>query len=166
MILAHSGNSLTVYFVGVLLAIALAIYLFLDQIAAASLYLPFTIFYIAFWLFVGKVLLWTLSKPQQLLALAFFLTAILSVYQTNWDTRKPFLRDFSRIEPGMTTQEVDQVMRTYMKFVPTTAELNRQNEVLAGTVSFRHTTQGWGDADVGLVVFADGQVVTTHFYPD
>jgi hypothetical protein len=151
---------------GILLVIALAIYLAFDQLAAASLYLPFTIFYVVFWLVVGKVLLWTISKSQQLLALAFFLVAVLIIHQTNWDSRKPFLRNFRQLEPGMTAQEVDQVMRTYEKFVPATAELNKQNEVLAGTVSFHHTTQGWGNADIGLVVFADGQVVATHFYPD
>ena len=66
----------------------------------------------------------------------------------------------------MTKQKTGQTMRAYMKFALTTAELNRQNNVFARSVSFHHTAQGWGDVDIGLIVFADGRVVTTCFYPD
>ena len=35
-----------------------------------------------------------------------------------------------------------------------------------GTVSFRHTDEGWGNADIGLVTFEGGNVVKVEYLAD
>jgi hypothetical protein len=35
-----------------------------------------------------------------------------------------------------------------------------------GTVVYRHTDEGWGNADIGLITFRNGQVVKAEYSPD
>jgi hypothetical protein len=90
------------------------------------------------------------------LAIGFFL----SVSAIDWDTRKPFLRAFNAIEVGMTVEEVDRRMAAYIR-APQAV-----NTLADGTLAYRHTTAGWGDADIGIVSVADGRVTARVFYPD
>jgi hypothetical protein len=45
-------------------------------------------------------------------------------------------------------------------------EVDAQGEIVAGTVTYRHTDAGWGDSDWGVIVFEGGRVVQTKFLPD
>jgi hypothetical protein len=38
--------------------------------------------------------------------------------------------------------------------------------VFPGTIVYRHTNEGWGDSDWGMVEFAGGKVVKVEFSPD
>jgi hypothetical protein len=35
-----------------------------------------------------------------------------------------------------------------------------------GRINYRHTTEGWGDSDWGLVTFQAGRVSQVEFLPD
>jgi len=37
---------------------------------------------------------------------------------------------------------------------------------VTGTSTYRHTNEGWGNSDWGVVTFEDGRVVQTEFMPD
>jgi hypothetical protein len=141
--------------------------IFFDLLKALSVYLQFTLAYTTFWLMIGVVLLRHKPRPYQLSVLAIFLVVVLIVYFTNWDSRKAFLKDFNQIEVGMTMAQVDQLMKHYLtKSVGPTTELNDKGEIIAGTVSYRHTLEGWGNADIGVLTFESGRVVQDIFYPD
>jgi hypothetical protein len=123
--------------------------------------------YTAFWLMVGFILLHHKPKQNQLTVLAIFLAAVLIMYFTNWDSRKVFLKEFNQIKVGMTAAQVDQLMNHYLtKFVRPTTQLNDHSKIINGTVTYQHTQQGWGDADLGVLIFENGQVVQVIFYPD
>jgi hypothetical protein len=141
--------------------LALAVFLFLDLIAAISVYLQFTLLYTAFWLVLAAILLRRQSKLFQLLTVSLFLAAMLTTYATNWDSRKPFLKDLFRIRPGMTVAQVDRLMAGYFRSPATPGQLSAD-----GRITYRHTNEGWGDSDWGLVTFQRGRVSHVDFLPD
>ncbi|MCB9079030.1 MAG: hypothetical protein H6631_15630 [Anaerolineaceae bacterium] len=152
--------------VGLLLLIALGVFLIFDLEIALSINGYFTLAYTAFWLLIGFLLLRHRPNRYKLSLLALFLTAILVIYFIDWNGRKPFLRDFHRIELGMTADQADQMMAQYIKFVGPTTQLNAQGKVLTGKVSYRPARLGWGDSDIAILTIENGQVVDLSYYPD
>jgi hypothetical protein len=152
--------------IGLLLLIALGIFLIYDLIAALSVHLQFTLAYTIFWVVLGALLLRRTPRQLRLSLLILFVGAMITISLINWDSRKPFLRHFYQVEVGMTATQADQVMQGYMKFISPMTQVNERGEILAGPVSYRHTEEGWGDSDVGLLIFKNGRVVETDFYPD
>ena len=165
MVMSEKNNLYSLQ-VGLLLLMALGVFLFFDIIAALSVYLKFTLVYTLFWLAVGALLLRQAPGRLRLALLLSFAGAMLIISLTNWDSRKPFLRDFYQVQVGMTAVQADQVMQGYMKFISPLTEVNERGEVLTGPVNYRHTEEGWGDSDIGLLMFKNGRVVDTDFYPD
>ena len=156
-------NSLVV---GLLLLIALGVFLIFDLETALSINSYFTLAYTAFWLLIGFLLLRHRPRRYKLSLLALFLAAILTVYYIDWNGRKPFLRDFHRIEIGMTADQADQLMAHYIKFIGPTDQINALGDLLAGKISYRPTQLGWGDSDIAILTIKDGRVVEVSYYPD
>ena len=150
---------------------ALSIFLILDLGFSVSLYLRFVVIYTAFWVLVGALLLYGRPMRERLLILTLFVMVAFSVRFIDWNSRKPFLKDFYRIKEGMTPAQVEQIMGDYMKgggapLGSPKTELNEQGEIVTGTVTYRHTNEGWGDSDWGVVTFENGHVVQIEFLPD
>jgi hypothetical protein len=152
--------------IGLLLLIALGIFLIYDLVAALSVHLQFTLAYTIFWLALGAFLLRQTPRQLRLSLLVLFIGAMIAISLINWDSRKPFLRHFYQVKVGMTATQADQVMQGYLKSIGPTTQVNERGEIMAGPVSYRHTDEGWGDSDVGLLIFKNGRVVKTDFYPD
>jgi hypothetical protein len=97
-----------------------------------------------------------------LVILGVFLTASVLIWSFDWNSRKPFLRDLYQVRSGMHIAQVDQVMVGYMRFPARFGSVGETNRV-----SYRHTTQGWGDADIGVIHYdKNGQVSQVEFLPD
>ncbi|MDY6877103.1 MAG: hypothetical protein SWK90_13005 [Chloroflexota bacterium] len=157
--------------------IALSVFLILDLGLglAVSVYPRFVAIYAAFWVLVGTLLLHDRPTREKGLILALFLVVVLSVRFIDWNSRKPFLRDFYRIKEGMTGSQVDQIMSGYMQgyyggpppslreYEP---EFDEQGKIVTGWVTYRHTDEGWGNSDWGTVTFEDGYVVQKRFSMD
>jgi len=151
--------------------LALSIFLILDLGLAVSLYLRFVAIYTAFWVLVGALLLYGHPMREKLLILGLLVMVAFSVRFIDWNSRKPFLKDFYRIREGMTPAQVEQIMGGYMigggaPLGSPRTELNGWGEIVAGTVTYRHTNEGWGDSDWGVVTFENGRVVKIKFLPD
>lgn len=159
-------RSLYLSSVGLLLLIALGIFIVFDMLAALTVHVWLTLAYAAIWSLIAAILLWQQPNRQKVLIISIFLAGILAVHFINWDSRKPFLRDFNQIEIGMTVAQADQMMDDYIKFIGPAAQLTAQGQVVAGKVSYRHTRWGWGNSDIGVLTIEDGRVVETVFYPD
>jgi len=154
--------------------IALSIFLILDfgLGLAVSIYPRFVAIYAAFWVLVGALLLHGKPIREKALILVLFLVVVFSVRFIDWNSRKPFLRDFYRIKEGMMESQVNQIMSGYMKgyyggpppslreYEP---EFDEQGKIVTGWVTYRHTDEGWGDSDWGTVTFEDGYVVQKRF---
>ena len=152
---------------------ALTVFLILDLTIASSVHLGFSAAYAAFWALVGVLILSGSPGRLRLVIVALFIAAVLSVRFMNWNSRKPFLRDFYRIEEGMTPAQVREIMGDYMggNFGGPAGSHDdyvhdEQGELVAGSVTYRHTDEGWGNSDWGVVTFEDGRVVQTRFFPD
>jgi hypothetical protein len=98
---------------------------------------------------------------------------LIAVRFVDWNSRKSFLRDFYSLQEGMTREQVDQTMSSYMKGVgggPPNSQgqyvYDEQGEVVTGWVTYRHTNEGWGDSDWGVVTLEDSRVVRLEFLPD
>lgn len=83
------------------------------------------------------------------------LVALATLYLVPWSPRKPFLRSFSRIQAGMSAQEVATIMGGYMR--------ESQGQDLW---SFRHSNSGHYDSDVALVYFREDRVLKKEFLAD
>jgi hypothetical protein len=158
-------------FLAIILWLAFSLYLFLDIRYAVSVYLGFVVAYALFWVLVGALLLVGRPLRDKVVVLSLFVLALVAVHFVNWNSRKPFLMEFRSVEIGMTQDEVDDIMGTYMKSYGGSDPqdqylLNEQGALVRGTVTYRHTDQAWGDADLGVVVFDDGKVTETRFLPD
>jgi len=152
--------------------LALSIFLILDILGSASLYFRFVAIYTAFWVLVGALLLYGRPMREILLILGLFVMVTFSVRFMDWNSRKPFLKDLYRIREGMTPTQVEQIMSDYMKgdgrpLVPSRKDVfNERGEVVTGTKTYRHTDEGWGDSDWGVVTFENSRVVQIEFLPD
>ncbi|WP_338864803.1 hypothetical protein [Myxococcus stipitatus] len=94
----------------------------------------------------------------------------------DWDSRKPFMRDLSSVRPGMTVEQVEAIMGRYLRGTgwpenPFTRG-NAPGDFRAGELQvadsrvYRHTNEGWGNSDWGVVRFEAGRVVDVTFSPD
>jgi hypothetical protein len=93
--------------------------------------------------------------------IAMFVLLILSVKFIDLDTRKPFTRHLFLIHKGMSRIAVEKIMSSHLKnwVEPESAHYRHLNPQFSGVVLYRHTTEWWGNADWGKVVFNDGRVV-------
>jgi hypothetical protein len=151
--------------------LALSVFLILDLGLSVSLYFRSVAVYAAFWVLVGALLLWGRPTRERFLILALWVTVLFSVRFVNWTSRKPFLKDFFSIQEGMTPAQVEQIMGHYMKgggapLGSPETETDERGEITVGTVTYRHTNEGWGNSYWGVVTFEDGHVVKIEFLPD
>jgi hypothetical protein len=158
-------------FLAIALWVALSLFVFLDIQYAVSVYLEFVAMYAVFWVLVGALLLVGRPVRDKVLVLGLFVLALVAVRFVDWNSRKPFLAEFRSIEVGMTQDQVDDIMGTYMKHYGGSSPqddyvLDEQGTLVRGLVTYRHTDQSWGDSDWAVVVFEDGNVVETRFLPD
>jgi len=152
---------------------ALSAFLILDLLFAVSLSYRFVALYAAFWALVGALLLYDRSLYGKLIVLALLVFVLWGVRFVDWTSRKPFLRDFYRIQEGMTPAQVDRIMEGYIRETgggPPGSEsqygYNERGEIVSGWVTYRHTDKGWGDSDMGVVTLRQGRVTETEFLPD
>jgi len=160
---------------GTVLWVGLSLFLLLDLWSAVSLFVPFVVIYAAFWVLVGMLLLIGRPWKEKLLILGLFVAVLVSVRFVDWNSRKPFLKDLGQIEEGMTVTQVDQIMAGYERGPeadqPPILEPAEDGSGPAARadrtwVVYRHTTEGWGNSDWGVVGFQDGVVFETRFLPD
>jgi hypothetical protein len=153
------------------LGFALGLYLMLDLAVTVSVYPCFTTIYAAFWILVLLMLLKGSPTRHRPVILALLVLVLFSFRFIDWNSRKPFLRDLYSIQKGMTPAQVEQIMGSYMRGgevplgSPSTTR-NEEGELVTGTISYRHTDEGWGNSDWGLVTFGNGRVVEVRFSPD
>jgi hypothetical protein len=155
---------------------ALSIFLILDVGFAVSVYLQFVAIYAAFCVLIGALLLVGSPRREKLLILGLLVTMLFSIRLVNWNSRKPFLKDFYRVREGMTVGQVEQIMEGYMggSFQPERTLAFRTGESAAETEDlappdravYRHTNEGWGNSDWGEIIFEKGRVVEIRFLPD
>lgn len=160
---------------GMALWIGLSLFLLLDLWSAVSLFAQFVVIYAAFWVLVGLLLLIGRPWKEKVLILGLFVAVLVSVRFVDWNSRKPFLKDLGQIEEGMTVSQVDQIMAAYARGPeadrPPVLEPTGDNSTATGQpgrswVTYRHTTEGWGNSDWGVVGFQNGVVFETQFLPD
>jgi hypothetical protein len=152
---------------------ALGAFLVLDLRYAISLSYRFVALYAAFWVLVGALLLHDRPLPAKLVVLALLVIVLFSVRFVDWTSRKPFLKDFARIQEGMTPAQVDRIMEGYIKETggepsgsENEIEYDERGEIVSGWVTYRHTDKSWGDSDLGVVTLRQGRVTETGFLPD
>jgi hypothetical protein len=129
-------------------------------------------------------------QPRRLAAFAGVVAFIATLYFVPWSSRKPFLHDLYRIQPGMSEADVRRIMGRYREGTgwpaayggnpagtgtltdlgtgathatgtTPTGEMTIQNSLI-----FRHSTDGAFDSDWGVVEFKDGRVTGVSFSAD
>jgi hypothetical protein len=147
----------------ILFLLALGVLVALDILASVSIYLRFVAVYAAFWVPIGGLLLRSSPMRSRLLILALFAVAVASVHLINWNSRNPFLKDFYRLQECMSEAQVDGIMGDYIKETDLPPlPLGEATEAVEAVV-YRHTDEGWGESEWGVVAFKDGRVAQTEF---
>jgi hypothetical protein len=143
-----------------LLLFGLVLYIAFEILTHSMFYrLWITAGFAAFFGVPALVLLWNQPPRVKLALISTFLLLILVTRTIDWNSRKPFLRALDSVQPGMTAAQVDAAMGTFMRFP-------RVGVTEQGSVGYRHTEEGWGNADIGLVTFDGGRVVKVEYFPD
>ncbi|TAH48649.1 MAG: hypothetical protein EYC68_20290 [Chloroflexota bacterium] len=143
-----------------LLAVGFVLYVWME-VATHSMFYPLaaTGAFAAFFDLPALLLLWRAPLRVKFAFISTFLLLILVVRNVEWNSRKPFLRALDAVQVGMTTEQVDAAMRGFVRVLQTGISDY-------GTVNFRHTDEGWGNADVGVVTFRNARVVRVEFLGD
>lgn len=151
--------------------VVLSTYAIFDILAAVSLDFRINLIVGTILLFLAFLLLRYRSWPQRLTLATITLILLVALTQTDWNSRKPFLRDLNRVKAGMGIEEVKSIMDGYMPgarwsddsspYYSTTEE-----DIFNSTLVYRHTDQGWGDSDWGVIFFKDEKVDRVQFFPD
>jgi hypothetical protein len=131
------------------------------------------------------------SQRRRTSMLVALVGTIAALYFVPWTTRKPFLRDFARVQVGMTEAEVRQIMGHYIEGTgwpanPSDTSTNSVSTltdagsgaqysattspsgemVLRSALVFRHSTDGAFNSDWGIVSLSSGRVARVSFSPD
>lgn len=144
-----------------MLAVVGGLYLVLDKGAAVSLYPAAIAFFCALGLVASLPLLYGRRRAIQIAIPVMIVLLALAVQPIDWDSRKPFMRALNQIEVGMTVEQVDALMAGYMRSPAQSGTVGGTN-----TIGFRHTNEGWGNSDIGLITIVDGHVASREFLPD
>lgn len=143
-----------------------AVLLILDLAESVSLHLCFTAIYALCWALVGLLILHPRPIREKLLVVALFLAVLFAIRFVYWNSRKPFLRDVDRVSLGNPVAQVDEIMGDYMKEMGALVRVDEQGRIISGTITYRHTTAGWGNSDYGVLTIAGGRVAGIEFLPD
>lgn len=111
------------------------------------------------------------ARRFALLGVATGILVLLVLFAVPWTSRKDFLRHFARIEPGMTADQVREVMAHYR---PVSERRSALVYEPAGDGAgsprvvdvYRHGRDRRFAADVALVVWDGDRVASTRFLPD
>jgi hypothetical protein len=178
-------------YLGILLIILflMAVCAFFEMFFPLSV-LPFTTAVCGIvWALAGNRILRCMKIGRRLTVVATILCLILGVRYADWNSRRPFIRDLLRIRTGMTVADVEAIMSGYMKGTglswppiwddkpkgfnsvsPATSGAVIKGEngemKLAGSLVYRHSTDGAYNADWGVVGFENEKVITVEFLPD
>jgi hypothetical protein len=151
---------------GLLWWLALSLFLILDLAGSVSLYLGLTVIYALCWVLVGLVVLHPRPIREKLLVVILFAAVLLSIRLIDWNTRKSFLKDLGRVRSGTPVAQADELMGSYMKSGGTLTQVDEQGRIVSGSIVYRHTTEGWGNSDAGVLTIVGGRVVDVKFLPD
>lgn len=154
---------------GICLTLLVGAFAILDRRYGVSLLLPWLLSAIA----VGSVVGW-LGLPERAwwpraVVLAVLLAAMFGIRAINWNSRKPFLRDLYSLRRGMVRSEVERRMGHHLQGTgwPANPMTDQPGElVFPETVVYRHTNEGWGNSDWGVVEYDSDRVVKVEFMPD
>ena len=151
--------------------IAVSLYILADRHLAISVLLIPALAYCGFWAVLGIVLFQARPARQRLVLALLVFAVILPIRFIDWDSRKPFLKDLYRVSSGMTETQVDQIMGKYIRGSGWPANPNPEaikpgQLAIANSVIYRHTNEGWGDSDWGIVTYRHGRVVDVRYSPD
>jgi hypothetical protein len=113
-----------------------------------------------------------------------FIVVLGAGYGAAWNSHDRFLRDLAKVSPGMTREQVAEVMTAYRvgsgwPSPPQTRSLeivgggsyeagtDSNGEMsIDGCTIFRHSDDGDWDSDWGIVCFSADRVATVEFSPD
>ena len=144
-----------------------------DYPVAGWIYVLIAVLQLPSWLFEKME-----HRPFERLTEASIIFLIVGVlYFLPLSSRKPFIRDLRQVSMGMTEAEVRAVMSNYqlewgapgMRSSLVADQHQRFDEeglILQESLIFRHSETARDNADLGIVTFAEGQVMEVRFSGD
>jgi len=160
------GALATYGLLGFLSWIALSFFLLLDLVGSVSLYPWVIAFYAVLCVLIALSLLYPRPRREKAVVLSLILITLCTTRFIDWNSRKPFLEDLYRVQVGMTEPQASRIMEGYLRSGSPATAAEAQGQGIAGTVSYRHTTEAWGNSDIGSLTFENGRVVAVEFLGD
>jgi hypothetical protein len=154
--------------IGVVLALALKMYISVGG-TFLGFWLP-SIFGAGWWIYLCRPRAEHLSRQARTAFLVLFLAALVPL-GLPWDSRERFLRDLSRVDRGMTPEQVEAILGPYLSGSgwpgnPFTSPSSSGEFRIEGCKIFRHCDDCGYASDWGIVCFDDGLVSSVRFSPD
>lgn len=157
------------------------------SLGAALLLVPPAFFELALWTswpawFYGAyaavtaLFLWALSRgtiPTVPGVLGTYTLILAVLWLVPWSSRKVFLQDLARVEPGMSRAQVEEILGGYLHgtgwpanpFWSSNESPSGELEIQGAQV-FRHSNDGRFNADWAVVHFKEGRVASVEFLYD
>ena len=162
--LARFAPSAQIKVAFVVLALLVGVEIVLGEPVHLSLYLPVAI------ALSGPI--WTCQgwwkRPRPFALLGLICVSIAAFYIVPWTSRKPFLHSLFSIKSGTTVADVRRKMAGCMvdAWANMTPPDATRGLTYSGSLIFRHSKESRFNADLGVVTFRDGKVVSVEFLPD
>lgn len=120
-------------------------------------------FYIGFAVFVSVGLYLAAKNLSFKILVSIFMvyySALFILHYTPWTSRKFFLNNFKKIERGMPSEQVYQIM------IPCSIRSETRNRGAVTILYFWHSEDRHFNTDLGSVYLHDGKVIDTSFMLD
>ena len=92
------------------------------------------------------------------------LVTLTALHLVPWSSRKPFLQDLRRVQPGMTLTQVEEIMAGYRR--GSGVRTDEGPLFLSDAVIYRHSDEARFNRDWGIVRFERDRVVSVEFSAD
>lgn len=155
----------------VVLLVALALLVGLDFVADVSSSWRFLVGWAGAFGAAGLSILLRDTRVFRAAVVGSFLAACLAVRWVDWNSRKPFLRDLDSLRAGMSRADAERIMGRWMRGTgwpsnPMTGGKPGEAFQVPDSDVWRHTNEGWGDSDWGVVTYDAGFIASVEFLPD
>ena len=94
-----------------------------------------------------------------------FLISLIVIRNIQWNSRKVFIKKFNQLNVGMSLEKTDEIMSDFIIFRTVSVD-TLENDKTAHMISYRHTDEGWGNSDMGIVYVQNDTIIRLKFYHD
>ncbi len=141
------------------------LFILFDIDFALSLKYHFILLYFLFYILCFIALYKSRFKKMKFFMAILFLISLIIIRNIQWNSRKVFIKKFNQLNVGMSLKKTDEIMSDFIIFRTESVDTLEKNKAVH-IISYRHTNEGWGNSDMGIVYVQNDTIIRLKFYHD